>query len=206
MEVKICGTTTRDDALLALDAGADYLGFVLYPDSPRGITPLAMACILDGIDRPCRAVPVCVNMPRAEVEKIVADCALFAVQLHGDERPEEFAAFGMSIWRAVKLVGERSDPNAAVWPAERFVVDAAVPGMYGGTGVTADWDAAQAFSRRRSTMLAGGLTPENVSAAVERVQPLGVDVASGIEAQPGRKDPDKVREFIARAKGGESGG
>jgi len=202
MEVKICGMTNREDVMAALEGGADYVGFVLYPSSPRGITPLAAARLLDQVTVPCRAVAVCVNMSRAEVLRVVADCNLFAVQLHGDEPVAEFMDLGLTTWRAVKLVqGEgKARPDPADWPANRYVVDAAVPGMYGGTGETADWDQARRFAARVPTMLAGGLTPGNVAAAIGAVRPLGVDATSGVEASPGRKDCKKMHEFIENAK------
>ena len=201
-EVKICGLTRREDASAALDAGADYLGFVVYPESPRGITPLRMVRILGGLATPCRAVGVFVNAPRGEVEKIAADASLHAVQIHGDEPPGAFADMPLPVWRAVKLGGEHGPlPRPGDWPAERYVVDAAVRGLYGGTGQTADWDRAAAFAAAYPAMLAGGLTPDNVAEAIRAVKPLGVDVASGVEAEPGRKDHVKLRAFLKAARG-----
>jgi len=200
IEVKICGLTNRDDALAALDAGADYLGFVLYPKSPRGITPARMATILDGLGRPCRAVAVFVNVALAEVVRIASDCGLHAAQIHGDEPAEDFAGAPLPLWRAVRLEQGLPQPAPDAWRAERYVVDAAAPGLYGGSGEVADWLAVADFAGGYPTMLAGGLTPGNVADAVRAVRPLGVDVASGVEAEAGRKAIAKVRAFIRAAK------
>ena len=196
LDVKICGLTNRDDVRQALDDGADYVGFVLYDDSPRGIKASAMLKILDGVLRPCRAVGVFVNEPRAVVEQVASDAGLFAVQVHGDEAPEDFVGLSVPVWRAVRLTADGAGPAVAAWAAERFVVDAAVPGRYGGTGRTADWSAAASFARECTTMLAGGLTPGNVAEAIRAVRPHGVDTASGVEERPGKKDARAVREFI----------
>jgi len=215
VEVKICGMTNRDDVVAALDYGADYVGFVLYAESARGTSVPAMRGILDGISRPLRAVGVFVNEPRKAVEQTALDCGLHAVQVHGDEQAEDFVDFPVPLWRAVWIGGTgpaslrpcllETDSRGShdlhrAWPAERYVVEAAVPGMYGGTGVAADWSRAADLAAERRVMLAGGLTPDNVEQAIETVNPLGVDVASGVEAEPGRKDHDKMKTFIERAK------
>jgi phosphoribosylanthranilate isomerase len=201
VEVKICGITRLDDARGALDAGADYVGFVLYSGSPRGIGFRRLRAIADRLPARCRAVGVFVNEPRGTVERVAADCGLYAVQLHGDERPEDFACLTVRVWRVVRLGrGPSARAPAEGWRVERFGVDAAVAGRYGGTGTAADWRAAAAFAARRPAMLAGGLTPRNVARAVRAVRPLGVDTASGVESAPGRKNLAKVRRFVAAAK------
>jgi phosphoribosylanthranilate isomerase len=202
VEVKICGLTNVEDARAALEAGADYLGFVLYPKSPRGITAQKLHEIVIGIGGPCRAVAVCVNMPRAAVERVALDVGLHAVQIHGDEPPEAFADFPVPVWRAVRVGRAGAQPDPAAWPAARYVADADVPGLYGGTGSTADWARAAALAAAYPVMLAGGLTPENVAEAIRAVRPLGVDVSGGVEAGPGRKDRDALRAFVRRAAGG----
>lgn len=193
LEIKICGLTNVDDARCALDAGADYLGFVLYPRSPRGIDAARLRGILDRLDRPVRAVAVVVNEPRAGLESVASDCGLWAVQLHGDERPEDFRDCPFRVWRAVR------GAEPAGWTADRYVVDAAVPGLYGGTSVRADWGMAAEMARRLPLLLAGGLNADNVKSAVKAVCPLGVDVSSGVEKAPGIKDHDAIRAFVRRA-------
>lgn len=200
VEVKICGLTSFEDATLALECGADYLGFVLHPESPRSVTPETMAEIVNALPDAARAVAVCVHVAAAEVSRIAELCALHAVQLHGDKEASVFADVGVSIWRSVKRVQAAWVPDPDDWGAERYVVDAHVPGLYGGTGVVSEWGAAAKLATSRSVMLGGGLTPENVAAAVAQVQPLGVDVASGVEKAPGRKDSDRVRAFVKEAR------
>jgi len=199
-EVKICGMTRAEDVAAALDAGADYVGFVFYPKSPRAVTADRARRILDAQAGPCRAVGVFVNASPTEVERVVRTCALYAAQLHGREEPAAFADCPVRLWRAVWPGGGVVRVDPAAWRAERYVVDAAVPGLYGGTGVEADWNAAAALAAARPVMLAGGLTPDNVAAAVAAVRPRGVDVSGGVETAPGRKDHAAVRAFVAQAK------
>ena len=203
MEVKICGLTNRDDALSALDLGADYLGFVLYPESPRAISARLLAGLLDKLGRKCRAVGVFVNEDRKLVETIASDCGLYAVQIHGDEPADDFAGFPVPVWRAVRYVSGSWQPLPGKWKAERYVVDSAVPGMYGGTGIAGDWKEAASFVKEHRAMLSGGLTPDNISEAIRIVRPLGVDTASGVEAMPGRKDIRKLEDFLRKARAGQ---
>ena len=198
--IKICGLTTFDDALAALEAGADYLGFVTYSKSPRGIDATVLRAICEKLPAGARTVGVFVNASRAIVETVACDCGLTVVQLHGDELSGAFQGLAWPLWRAVRLSDGLCRPSPDDWPAERYVVDAAPAGVYGGAGQTADWIAAADFARRHAMLLAGGLTPENVAEAVCAVRPAGVDVASGVEASSGRKDRACVRLFIERAR------
>jgi len=200
VEVKICGLTNRDDAQAALDLGADYLGFVLYSRSPRGISSNKLSVIIDALPSGIKSVGVFVNESRAKVEKIASDCGLYAVQIHGDEPAGDFADFPCRVWRAVKHVSGLWKPLPETWNAERYVVDSSIAGLYGGTGVIADWKVSAGFVKEHPAMLSGGLTPENVADAIRATRPLGVDVASGVEAAPGKKDAGKLREFIQNAR------
>jgi len=199
-EIKICGLTNLPDARMALEAGADYLGFVLYARSPRCITPGALCRLLNRLPAGARAIAVCVNARRELVERLARDCRLYAVQLHGDERLADWIDMPVPVWRAMRLHHGQPDPAPARWPAARYVLDAAVPGRYGGTGRTADWAKAAKLARRAPLMLAGGLTTLNVAEAIRIVAPLGVDTASGVEKAPGKKDRRKVAAFIQAAK------
>ena len=197
VEIKICGMTCREDIEAAVAMGADYVGFVMYPPSPRSVTSEEAAAIVSGLGVPVRAVGVFVNEHADNVRRAVDACGLHAVQLHGEVDPADYRGFSVPVWRALRIGAKDAGivpPDARV--VERLVLDAAVPGLYGGTGVAADWPAAAAIARRARVMLAGGLTPENVAAAIDRVQPLGVDVASGVESRPGRKDHARMRAFI----------
>ena len=202
IEVKICGLTNRDDAVAALEAGADYLGFVLYEKSLRGITPGRMVSILEELDVPRKAVAVCVNMSRSDVEQVAGDAALHAVQLHGDEHSEEFSGMSVLVWRAIRLGEAGPNPDPVEWDVDRYVLDAAVKGLYGGTGELVDKAKAREVAKVYPVMLAGGLDPDNVALAVRKVHPLGVDTAGGVETLPGKKDHDKVRAFVQNARTG----
>ena len=195
-EIKICGLTSLDDAQAAKEAGADFLGFVLYPKSPRGISASALCRIVERIIGRPKIIGVFVNESRADILRITSDCNLYAVQLHGDESVGDFADMPVPVWRALHVYNGKTVPKADQWPAERYVMDAAASGQYGGTGTTTDWPVAARLAKRFSVMLAGGLTPENVSEAIRIVQPTGVDVASGVEKEPGRKDYKKLKAFI----------
>ena len=212
--VKICGTTNLEDALAAVEAGADLLGFILYAKSPRYVTPAVVAEIVAGVraavPAPPRFVGVFVNAPPDEMLTVLAQTGLDLAQLHGDEAPSALAALQGRGFKAVRptgladalaLAAEYAALGADAGPA--LLIDAFDPHAYGGTGQRADWTAAAAVAQRvPHLLLAGGLTPENVAAAVDAVKPWGVDVASGVEASPGRKDHAKVRAFVAAAKGG----
>jgi phosphoribosylanthranilate isomerase len=204
VHVKICGLTNLDDALRAVEAGADYLGFNFYPRSSRCIAPAGCRHICDELRRrgaTVRAVGVFVNVPPAEVAAMLDCCGLDLAQLHGDEP----AQAGQQAWlkgrafRAVHAPGAADLPALAALSPGRpaFLVDAHVAGRYGGTGQLADWEAARAAAQAYPIFLAGGLTPSNARAAVEQVRPWGVDVASGVEREPGKKDYALMRAFVA---------
>lgn len=200
IEIKICGLTRKDDAAAALDLGADYIGFVLYAGSPRCIEPGKLIRLLDGIKGPRRAIGVFVNESRKVVEQVASDCGLFAVQLNGDEAALEFAGMKVPLWRSIRFRGADCSPRPQDWLVNRYVVDSAVPGQYGGTGRPADRKRAASFAREHKTMLAGGLTPANVADAILATRPAGVDVSSGVEKTARRKDLAKMTAFIKNAR------
>lgn len=200
MWVKICGLTNLADARAAWEAGADFLGFVLYARSPRAITPARLRRLADRLPPEVRRIGVFVNERPERVARLAADCGLYAAQLHGDEAAADYRGVGVPLWRAVRLRGRTPSPEPAQWPAACYVVEAYVPGQYGGTGVRANWSAAAALARRCTLLLAGGLTPDNVAAAIRKVRPAGVDVSGGVERTPGKKDWRKVEAFIRAAR------
>lgn len=200
VQVKICGLTNVDDANAALDLGADFLGFVLYEKSPRCVSPTQLRRIIENLSSEARAFGVFVNMSRAKVLKIAEECGLYAVQIHGQETSCEFANMPLPLWRAVFLKKAGPDPEPCSWKADRYLIDVKAPEKYGGSGVTADWKRAAEFSRKWPTMLAGGLNECNIIEAIRKVRPLGVDVASGIEQKPGKKDLKKLELFIRQVK------
>ena len=200
MDIKICGLTNAVDANCAVAAGADYLGFVLYAGSPRGISLQTLAGIQRSLDPCCPVVAVMVNPSLADALAAVEFGGADIVQIHGTVTTEAFRDFPYPMWRAVAAGAGKLAPDPSVWPASRYVVDAAVPGQHGGTGVHADWNVAARLARVYPVMLAGGLTPDVVAGAIQAVQPLGVDVSSGIEGAPGRKDHTLMRAFIAAVR------
>jgi phosphoribosylanthranilate isomerase len=196
--IKICGIKTLPDALDAIVAGADLLGFNFYPKSPRHIAPKACAEITSILREKHPAVTlvgVFVNSPADAIRATLETAHLHMAQLHGDETPEMLAELGPQIaFKAFRGVpDEISGYPRSASPA--LLVDAAVKGVYGGSGVTADWSAASQLAKQIPLLLAGGLTPKNVADAITRVQPWGVDTASGVESAPGVKDPVKMQAF-----------
>ena len=205
MKIKICGLTTFDDALAAVETGADMLGFNFYADSPRVISAQDCASIVKRLrkrDLESTIVGVFVNMPVHQIQRIMADCELHLAQLHGDETPSDLEALAP---RAFKAIRPRSEDEAnrqfqafagRSAPSPALLLDAYKLGSYGGTGEVADWGVAAVLAQSAPLLLAGGLTATNVAAAISQVRPWGVDVASGVEQAPGRKDPLKMRAFI----------
>lgn len=196
MLVKICGITRREDAERAIRRGAGALGFVFWPDSPRFIAPSNAREIIRELPPFVTAVGLFVNQPSTEINELSADLGLGAIQLQGDERPAQADELDRPVIKAVAL--ERvTDEDIDRWPIRRLLlVDAHDPVRRGGTGRLADWRKAAALAARRPIVLAGGLTAENVEAAVAQVRPYAIDVASGVESSPGVKDPAKLDAFF----------
>lgn len=201
VKVKICGITSLEDAMMAVEAGADALGFVFYEKSPRFINPLTAANIIAKLPPFVLTVGLFVN---EELEKInwTADyCGLDLIQLHGDEGPDECMEVSRRVIKAFRIKDIVSIEPMKKYQVSGFLLDAWCPDTYGGTGMTFNWEMAAAARQYGRIILAGGLTPANVAEAVRLVQPYAVDVSSGVESAPGRKDLEKVREFIRLAKG-----
>lgn len=200
--IKICGIKTLKDALAAIGSGADYLGFNFYPKSVRFIEKSACAEITSVLKQEypqIKLVGVFVNSPVYEIKDILQTCQLDLAQLHGDETPEIFAQLSPHAFRAFRGIPE-SNAGYERNEAPAMLIDAAVKGVYGGSGVTADWAAAAELAKKYPLLLAGGLTPENVADAVHQVRPWGVDVASGVESAPGEKDAEKMSAFVKAVK------
>lgn len=209
--IKICGITNLDDARVAALAGADLLGFIFYEPSPRYVTPEAAGAMVQalgaGTGRPLY-VGVFVNTPPETVAQVLDFCGLDAAQLHGDEPPEWVSQCQGRAYKALRPQNEteadsllaryRPPVTAANLPA--LLLDAYHPTLYGGTGHVADWSMAARIARRYPLLLAGSLTPANVAQAVRAVRPWGIDASSGVEAEKGKKDHDKVRALIAAVR------
>jgi len=203
-KIKICGIKTISDALAAMDAGADLIGFNFYPKSPRYIEVGRCRDIMSVMRKygHMTYVGVFVNASAATICSTMETLGLSLAQLHGDETPEMLAVLNGKAFKAFRGVPQSLDGFVRE-EAPALLVDASVKGAYGGTGVIADWDRAAELARQYPLLLAGGLTPENVSEAVSQVQPWGVDVASGVESAPGEKDAGKMKAFVQAARDGE---
>jgi phosphoribosylanthranilate isomerase len=202
VQVKICGITNPADGLAAAAAGADALGFVFYDASPRHVTVEAASEIVRQLPPLVVKAGVFVNAPEELVLQAIGACGLNLLQFHGEEPPEYCLQFGLMSMKAFRIRDAESLSALSRYPTDAWLLDACAPDKLGGTGEPFNWDLAVAAQRLgRPIFLAGGLTPENVGAAVRRVRPFAVDVSSGVEAAPGKKDLAKVKAFIAAAKG-----
>lgn len=200
VRVKICGITRMEDALAAVEAGADALGFVFYPKSPRCVSVETAREIAQALPPFASPVGVFVDAPMEHVKQTYERAGLRAVQLHGNETPAYCAALGVPAVKAFRVRGAVDFPFEAYQGCAAFLLDAYVKGEPGGTGRAFRWELARDACRRRRVILAGGLTPENAAKAVQTVQPYAVDVSSGVEVSPGVKDHAKTAAFIRTAK------
>jgi phosphoribosylanthranilate isomerase len=200
--VKICGITNPGDALAAAEAGADALGFVFCESSPRQVSVRMAAGIVRELPPLVVKVGVFVNAPEELVVRAMGECGLNLLQFHGEETPEYCRQFGLMSMKAFRVRDACSLAELANYTTEAWLLDAYAPDKPGGTGEKFNWDLAMEAQRLgRPIFLAGGLTPENVGEAIRKVRPYGVDVSSGVEAAPGKKDLGKVKAFITAAKG-----
>jgi phosphoribosylanthranilate isomerase len=198
-KIKICGIKTLPDALAAVEAGADYLGFNFFPKSIRFLEIqnfIEIGSVLKKNHPSIKLVGVFVNSSKYEIKTILETGVLDLVQLHGDESPDFCAAFENKAFKAFRGIPSADITTYIRSEAPALLVDASINGSYGGTGVTGDWTGAARLAKIHPLFLAGGLKPENVVEAVRRVNPWGVDVASGVESSPGEKDADRMKAFV----------
>jgi phosphoribosylanthranilate isomerase len=220
IRVKVCGITSLEDALVSVDAGADALGFIFVENTPRFVTPEQVAPIVRRLPPFVTPVGVFWDHPAGHVKAVAEACGLRALQFHGDETPEDLEGFGVPAIKTIKLPPAstiagmpefRVTESFAAFKfqkvASAILLDSAARWSEGEGRAPIEWTAAahivSTFSARRAlprVILAAGLTPETVGRAISVVKPYGVDVLSGVEATPGRKDPDKVRRFVAAAR------
>ena len=198
VRVKVCGITNVDDALAALEAGADAFGFNFYASSPRFVNPDTAADIVARLPEGTCSVGVFVNASRRDIQRIAGRGGLTALQFHGDEDPEFCRSWPQKTIKAIRVRDRSGAAAARAYAVDFILADAYVEDRFGGTGRRIALEYLEGFDRGR-LILAGGLTPENVADAVRAVRPFGVDVASGIERAPGKKDWDLMRRFIAHA-------
>ncbi len=194
--VKICGITSPEDAGLAVEAGAHALGFNFVSGTPRCLAPEIAGAIIAGLPPLVAAVGVFLDQPLEHVLRVSALAGVTAVQLHGAEGVDYARRIPLKVIKAIAVGDAAALAAMAGYPAHAFLLDSHRTGEAGGTGQTFPWGVALEARRHGRIVLAGGLTPDNVGEAVRRVRPFAVDVASGVERSPGRKDPQKVRAFI----------
>jgi phosphoribosylanthranilate isomerase len=201
IKVKICGLTNVEDALAAVQAGADLLGFVLWEKSPRHVTIETAREIARQLPPATRRVGVFVDATVEQVMFAQRICDFSALQFHGQESPSFCRQFSVMTIKAFRVRDAGSLQAMPAYDTDAFLLDSQMEGRPGGTGVTFDWPLAAAAKKfNKPIFLAGGLTPQNVATAVRAAQPFGVDVSSGVEAAPGKKDAQKMRDFVAAAR------
>lgn len=202
VKVKICGLTEVNDALDAVELGADFLGFNFYPESPRFVEPEIAQKILEEIPDNVSKVGVFVNTQISDVVDLAIQLGLDYLQFHGDETPEELNPLGRPWFKAFRLKNMSDLELIPAYECEWILLDAYSETAYGGTGMTAQWDLVhEAKQFGKKIFLAGGLNPDNVEMAIQAVKPWAIDVASGVESSPGVKDRSKMETLIKRAKG-----
>lgn len=202
VRVKICGITNLDDAMAAVDFGADALGFVFFKGSPRFIPYKDVAAIIKKLPSFITTIGVFVDEKPEQIEKIIALTSIDVVQLHGDEPPET-CNFSRRIIKAIRVKSLESLEPLIHYKdiVSSFLLDTFTPDVFGGTGQIFNWDVATYAKQFGRIILAGGLNPDNIAEAIKRVNPYGVDISSGVESERGKKDHKKMKLFIERAKG-----
>ncbi|MCE5228716.1 phosphoribosylanthranilate isomerase [bacterium] len=207
--IKICGITRVEDGMAALGAGADWLGFIRWPKSPRWRADQEMARIIrelrERAPKPFQAVGVYVDSPVDDIERDAERLGLDRVQLHGDESPEVAAALSRPAIKVIRVRDAESLRRADDFPGIDLLADTFDPALPGGTGRGYDYGLLRELAARRRVIIAGGLTPENVGAVVASLMPFGVDVSSGVESEPGVKDHARIISFIQAARAGAAG-
>ncbi len=199
VRIKICGITTVEDAEKAVELRADALGFNFYQKSPRFITKVAARRIIQRIDPFMTTVGVFVNETMERIQEVIYYTGIQIIQLHGDEGPEYCSKLSRPVIKVIRVTGPESLTGLSAYPVSAFLLDSRTEG-YGGSGAPFDWGLAVEAKKHGRVILSGGLTPENVRSAIERVNPYAVDVCSGVEKEPGRKDHMRMAAFIASVR------
>jgi phosphoribosylanthranilate isomerase len=204
VRVKICGITNIEDARLSVEAGADALGFIFVEGTPRFVTPEAAATIIAALPPFVTAVGIFWDHPPGHVKAVAEQCRLGALQFHGDEPPEAVADADLPSIKTIKVSGPESLATMDRYRVAAFLLDSPARWSEGEARAPIPWDLVRSAAARWPIILSAGLTPDNVAAAIRRARPFAVDVNSGVESRPGRKDPEKVRRFVAAAKAVEA--
>jgi phosphoribosylanthranilate isomerase len=198
MKIKICGITKREDAFCAVDVGADALGFIFVKSSPRYISPRDARKIIQMLPPFIVPVGVFADMAQPDVMEIVEQTSIGCVQLHGDESPKELAKYPVPVIKSFRVDTAFIPEILLRYKASAFLFDTKTSGKLGGTGQTFDWDIAVQAKEYGRIILAGGLSPENIIEAIRKVHPYAVDVNSGVEEYPGKKDHAKLKLLFDR--------
>lgn len=198
--IKICGITRWEDAELAADLGVDALGFVFFPSSPRAVSPEGAREIIRLLPPFVVPVGVFVDAPVARVLSVVETCRLGAVQLHGQEDPDYCSRLPVKVIKAFRVEEHRLPEGLSSYGVDAILLDTFMPGLPGGTGRSFPWEVARRAKVHGRIILAGGLNCGNVRQAIEEADPYAVDVSSGVEAEPGRKDPQWMAEFVQKVR------
>ncbi len=201
LPVKVCGITRPEDARAAVDCGAQALGFIFYPPSPRYVEPERAAAIIAGLPPFVVTVGVFVGEPAEAINRIAEHCGLDRMQLHGGEPAGLLDELERPAYRAFRLEAEGDLAAVEAAPDATVLLDTYDPDLHGGTGRPFNWEWARALGRTRRVILAGGLTPENVARALETARPAALDVSSGVEAAPGVKDRARIEAFFRAVRG-----
>lgn len=196
MKIKICGITNMDDALLAAELGADALGFIFVKTSPRYIRPSAARKIIQELPPFVVPVGVVADLTHEDILDLIEETRIGCVQLHGNESPKELAKFPIPVYKSFRINKEFNLETLRWYKGSAYLLDTHVDGTLGGTSKTFDWEIAIAAKAYGRIILAGGLTPENIAEAVKKVQPYAVDVNSGVESAPGKKDKNKLERLF----------
>jgi phosphoribosylanthranilate isomerase len=199
-QVKICGMTNIDDARVAVEAGVDMIGLIFYPPSPRYVTPAQARVIVASLPASVPAIGVFVNEDVETVARIARDSGVQMVQLHGEETPELCQQLSWPVVKTFRFTAQVQPEMMRQYAVAAYLIEGFHADLYGGGGVRADWQRVATLHQYGRIMLAGGLTPENVRESIRVVQPYAVDVCSGVEASPGRKDWARIRAFVQCAK------
>lgn len=202
VRVKVCGITNLDDAIMAVEYGADALGFVFYKGSKRYISPKEAQRIISKLPPFVITVGVFVNQELGEIRSTREQAEFDIVQLHGDEPPAFCKNFGGRAIKAIRVKDNEAPREVESYSAEAILFDKHSNESYGGTGVSFNWEILRNFHTSKKVILSGGLSPENVAQAISIVNPYAVDVSSGVEGRPGKKSPEKLKRFIEAVRNG----
>lgn len=194
--IKVCGITNLDDALSAVDAGADALGFVFVPSTPRYLAMEAAAAIIQSLPPFVQTVGVIVDAGREHVNEVIRGTGIDAIQMHGQETPDDVIGFSVRVIKGIRVSDRSSLESLGAYDVSAYLLDTFVPGLHGGTGQTFDWNLAAEARRFGRVIVGGGLREENVAEAIRICRPYAVDVSSGVEESPGKKSAEKIRRFI----------